>query len=238
MYLKDGSGLPLAGPVLANGPYDFHDLLDIGELAAGETTTTYVVFVGPVGQTLDRLAFRNWIEGDSEELSVDLGGAVIEVTEPEPIAIGETFEVNGLRVTVHDVKYPTSYSYKSGIMSGTYSPETGGVYAQVDLTIENVSNPEPHDFSETNVLGTLGLSTGPGASARILADDVIYTPDDLLGLYKEEAYPKPQWWKVKPLAIGDSERAFVVFIVPDNAAELLFEYREPTLGPTPQVKLK
>lgn len=223
----------------SNGPYDYKDLLGVGPVPAGETVTGTMIVPVRTDAVLQELVFRGWVDS-SEDIIVDLGDMPATPEEvPAPAPVGEPIEVNGLKLTVTGVQYPAEYTYKAGIMGGSYAPEGDGQYVELNLTIENVSNPAAHDVSQANVTGTFG-GGGPGSSARVYADGVACFPENLIGLFKNEAYPSPYWTQadMAPLATGQSGSAYLVFIVPSGAQELLFEYREPTLGPEPQVKLK
>jgi hypothetical protein len=223
----------------SNGPYDYRDLLGVGPVPAGETVTGTMIVPVRTDSVLRELVFRGWVDS-SEDIIVDLGDMPATPADvAAPAAVGTPIDVNGLKITVTDVQYPAEYTYKSGIMSGSYAPEGDGQYVELNLTIENVSNPEAHDVSQANVTGTFG-GGGPGSSARVYADGVACYPENLIGLFKSEAYPSPYWTQadMAPLATGQSASAYLVFIVPSGAQELLFEYRQPVLGPEPQVKLK
>ena len=231
--------LQVALTLTANGPYNYSDMLGLESVPSGETTAGILFFPVKTDATLQELVFRDWVPGE-DDIVVDLGDTPVSVEPaPAPAAIGESIEVNGLKITVHGVKFPGEYSYESGIMSGTYSPEGNGQYVEVDFTIENVSNPTPHDAGVENATGIFG-GGGPGAAARVYADGEPYFPDNLIGLFKSDAYPSPYWTSTDmlPIEMGQSSRGYFVFIAPKDASELLFEYRQPTMGPEPQFSLK
>jgi hypothetical protein len=230
---KDGKGCTPGPPIMANGPSDFQHLGSIQSLDAGETDTGSVAFYVKEGAELGSVRLSTF-DSNKGDVEVSVSGTVAEAPVEEIVALGTEAVVDGVGLTVHGIRTAAKYSYKSGIMTYSSTPQKGNTFLEVDMSVRNVGR-EPTLTVGPDVLGSEMVRMAPdslGAGRLFLVgpDGTYNTPMGSIGLFREEMMPKPLWWKVPPLNKGATERAWLPFSVPSGVTYQL-ELRMPRLGP-------
>jgi hypothetical protein len=239
LVTEDGKKAADGPPIMANGPPDFHALGTIQSLDAGESAKGTAAFYVTEGATLGEVRLSDF-GLDKKDVSVSLGGIKAEAPKAEVVALGKAADVGGVEVTIHGTRVKKKYSYKSGILTSSLTPGKGNEFLEIDMTISNVSIESSITVSDLfgNEIFSAEPDT-PSASRIFVVDDKknYAGPMGSIGLFREEMMPKPLWWNVKPLKVGESKRAWVVYNVP-AAGTYHVMTRMPRLGPPVLFSLK
>lgn len=230
---KDGKDCTPGPAIMANGPADFQHLGSIQSLDAGESDTGSVPFYVKEGAELASVRLSTFAT-NKKDVKVLLSGITAQAPVEEVVPLGKEAVADGVGVTIHGIRKSAKYSYKSGIMTYSLTPEKGNTFLEVDMSVRNVGR-EPTLTVGPDMLGNEIVKTPPDSPAAskvflVGPDDKYSSPMGSIGLFREEMMPKPLWWKVDPLDKGATERAWVTYNVPDGVAYQL-ELRMPRLGP-------
>jgi hypothetical protein len=230
---KDGKDCTPGPAIMANGPSDFRHLGSIQSLDAGATDKGSVAFYVKEGAELASVRLSSF-DFNKKDVTVLVPGVVAKAAVEEVVPLGKEAVADGVGLTVHRIRKSAGYSYKSGIMTYSLTPEKGNTFLEVDMSVRNVGR-EPTLAVGPEVLGNEIVKTAPDSpgAGRLFAvgpDDKYNPPMGSIGMFRDEMMPKPLWWQVAPLSKGATERAWLTFNVPDGVNYQL-ELRMPRLGP-------
>jgi len=237
---KDGKDCQAGPPVMANGPSDFQHLASIQSLDAGESETGSVAFYVKEGAELGSVRLDSF-DTSKKDVTVSVAGIKAEAPVESIVALGKEAVADGVGITIHGIRKSAKYSYKSGIMTYSLTPEKGNAFFEVDMSVRNISR-EPTLAVGPDVLGNEIVKLAPGSPGAgklfIVGPDKKYGgPMGSIGLFRDEMMPKPLWWDVADLKVGETQRAWLVFNVPDGVKYEL-ELHIPRLGPPIRLALE